>query len=66
VMVTLVVPVPRPASLNEVVSDPVVVLTLLFANRKCAPSASAEVAVSPMQANAEMTTIAVRRLVSPP
>jgi hypothetical protein len=32
---TLLTPVPRPASLNEVVSAPVLVLTLLSANRKC-------------------------------
>src|SRR5258707_13922164 len=37
----LVVPVPSPASLNEVVRAPVLVLTLLFANRKCGLSASA-------------------------
>jgi hypothetical protein len=44
VMVTLVVPVPSPTSLNAVFSAPVLVSMLLLANRKCGLSASAAVA----------------------
>jgi hypothetical protein len=40
----LVVPVPSPASLNEVVSAPVLLLMLLSANRKCGLSATAAAA----------------------
>ncbi len=62
----LVAPVPRPASLNEVVSAPVVLLTLLVANRKCGLSASADVAVSTTAETAVMSTNAIRRIVTPP
>src|SRR5260370_40808184 len=53
----LVVPVPRPVSLNEVVSAPVLVwvLVLLSANRKWGLSASADVAVSMIPASTEMS-----------
>ena len=62
----LVVPVPRPASLNEVVSAPVVLLTLLLANRKCGLSASAAVAVSITAESAVMRMNAMRRIVYSP
>jgi hypothetical protein len=65
VIPTLVVPVPRPASLNMVFSAPVLVSMLLLANRKCGLSASAVVADITTVATAEMSMNAMRRIVLP-
>src|SRR6266508_6740373 len=59
----LVVPVPRPASLNEVVSAPVLLLTLLSAYRKCGLSAKAGVAAIATPNTADISTTAMRRMV---
>jgi mevalonate kinase len=66
VIARLLVPVPSPASLNEVTSAPVLVSMLLVAEMKCGLSASAAVAVITTAAAAEMTTKAMRRIVTPP
>src|SRR5215831_13115952 len=63
-MAMLVVPVPSPASLNEVTSAPVLVSMLLVAEMKCGLSASAAVAVITTAATAEMSTKAMRRIVN--
>src|SRR6266571_7522187 len=62
----LVVPVPSPASLNEVTSAPVLLLMLLSAKMKCGLSASAALAAITTVATAEMSTNAMRRIVNPP
>jgi hypothetical protein len=54
--------VPSPASLNEVVSAPVVVLTLLLANKKCGLSAAAVAAnANQASANTDITVSRMRR-----
>src|SRR5215471_5000946 len=57
----LVVPVPKPASLNEVTSAPVL-LMLLVAEMKCGLSASAGPAAAMTATAAVMNTSAIRRI----
>src|SRR6266581_9084924 len=59
----LLVPVPSPASLNEVTSAPVLVSMLLSAEMKCGLSASADVAVITTAAAALASMKAMRRIV---
>src|SRR6266511_3271191 len=63
VIPTLVVPMPRPASLNAVFSAPVLVSMLLLAKRKCGLSAKAEVAIPTSSASARARIAAARRII---